>query len=569
MKLGLQHLVIENFQSLRGPVEIPIRPLTLLYGPNSAGKSAVFDALQLLAAFLGGRDTEVRSMLQRWAHRPDSGSGGLPVRLRAEAATFSSYDISDSTIAAGRLPNCLWEDPDSVMSEENTSGNILFSIDVTWRRGSTSVFIEINRQPSISIEEEDVGEVTLQIFHFPFGKGLRALADLYDADADHEEAFRVTDCLLGGQDDRLKLSRMYRDEKWGDYESILVGIGNWFLLRAFEVFNVPPLVDAGRGVISNRELVTLAARSARGIAANARPSLPLGFSSIDELHILSHPSPSTSLVKLLGCSYLDQYWLHKNAGTASKQDRSLNAKLDIPESIERVANAFSAAAAQQAHYQSADETLIQFVNRCLHDHLFIDQGYTIHFDVCEVLPDQNSPAANTSWSDRSRNGTEAPREPVGVAALLLCSLRDKAMRSVTFEDVGTGISCVLPVIAALHSGYSFIQQPELHLHPALQSALGDVMVEAANRDRGLHLIETHSEHLLLRCLRRLRQTAGGRQHESSPLRLLPDQLAVLYFDPQPDGTTRVKRIRVSEDGDFLDRWPRGFFEERGRDLFDE
>jgi predicted ATPase len=57
--------------------------------------------------------------------------------------------------------------------------------------------------------------------------------------------------------------------------------------------------------------------------------------------------------------------------------------------------------------------------------------------------------------------------------------------------------------------------------------------------------------------------------EGSPLALRPEDLRVLYFEPQPDGYTKVKNIRVSTQGDFIDRWPRGFFEERSKELFDE
>jgi predicted ATPase len=46
-------------------------------------------------------------------------------------------------------------------------------------------------------------------------------------------------------------------------------------------------------------------------------------------------------------------------------------------------------------------------------------------------------------------------------------------------------------------------------------------------------------------------------------------VCVLYFDPSPDGTTSVKRLRITEDGEFMDRWPRGFFAERDQELLDE
>lgn len=53
------------------------------------------------------------------------------------------------------------------------------------------------------------------------------------------------------------------------------------------------------------------------------------------------------------------------------------------------------------------------------------------------------------------------------------------------------------------------------------------------------------------------------------LQLKAEDVSVLYFDPSPDGTTKVKRLRISDDGEFIDRWPRGFFTEREQDLFDE
>ena len=43
---------LENFQSIAQRTRIELRPITLLFGPNSAGKSAVFDALELLRAIL-------------------------------------------------------------------------------------------------------------------------------------------------------------------------------------------------------------------------------------------------------------------------------------------------------------------------------------------------------------------------------------------------------------------------------------------------------------------------------------------------------------------------------------
>ena len=147
-------------------------------------------------------------------------------------------------------------------------------------------------------------------------------------------------------------------------------------------------------------------------------------------------------------------------------------------------------------------------------------------------------------------------------------MRDAQGRKHDFEDVGSGIGYVLPVLCSIfNQQLSFIQQPELHIHPALQAALGDVFIEAINANKKI-IIETHSEHLLLRILKRIRQT-HLQVDIADDLKIKANDVCVLYFDPLFDGSTSVKRLRITEDGEFMDRWPRGFFGERDQELFDE
>lgn len=239
--------------------------------------------------------------------------------------------------------------------------------------------------------------------------------------------------------------------------------------------------------------------------------------------------------------------------------------------------------------------LADSVNNALMNHLFTEKIYQIGFDYVAYLP-----------PDGSRNAMESRQVNVTELRLLVrLHLIDAQDRKLTFGNVGTGLGYVLPVLCAIfdesgdghvvypnearltpdlrstleHPGYKdgdisnsgltvcFIQQPELHLHPALQAALGDVFIEASG-GRNQLIIETHSEHLLLRFLKRVRQT--HHQVDIAPeLRLKPEDLCVIYFDPQTNGTTDVRRLRVTPEGDFMDRWPNGFFEERGKELFDE
>lgn len=139
----------------------------------------------------------------------------------------------------------------------------------------------------------------------------------------------------------------------------------------------------------------------------------------------------------------------------------------------------------------------------------------------------------------------------------------------TLQDIGVGISQVLPVVvAALASsnGIVAIEQPELHIHPAFQVTLGDLFIEQVQENpEQLFLLETHSEHLLLRLLRRIRETTEGEvpPHQS----LTPEELSINFLEPSDSGGIRLTRIRVDEDGDFLDHWPRGFFAERSTELF--
>ena len=82
-------------------------------------------------------------------------------------------------------------------------------------------------------------------------------------------------------------------------------------------------------------------------------------------------------------------------------------------------------------------------------------------------------------------------------------------------------------------------------------------------NRTLLLIETHSEHLLLRLLRRVRETTEGEQTEHP---LTPDDLSVIYVRSTPEGVEFIP-ISVTEDGDFEVLWPEGFFDERVEELF--
>jgi predicted ATPase len=130
-----------------------------------------------------------------------------------------------------------------------------------------------------------------------------------------------------------------------------------------------------------------------------------------------------------------------------------------------------------------------------------------------------------------------------------------AHRDVNLAAMGSGISQIVPVVVQTiltpPNGCLMVEQPEIHLHPSAQANLADLFIESAKKKRQL-IIETHSEHLLLRIRRRV---AEGR---------IDPELVRIFFVEKRRGETKVRRLKLDENGHFL-RWPKGFFEEGYRE----
>ena len=135
-------------------------------------------------------------------------------------------------------------------------------------------------------------------------------------------------------------------------------------------------------------------------------------------------------------------------------------------------------------------------------------------------------------------------------------------------DIGFGISQVIPVMVGALDDTSQIfavEQPELHVHPAVQVALGDVFIDGIKNSNRTILIETHSEHLLLRIMRRMRETFEDRIEENR-FSVSPDDIAVLFVEWH-DSQTIIREMPVNERGELVKAWPGGFFEEDIEEVF--
>jgi len=150
------------------------------------------------------------------------------------------------------------------------------------------------------------------------------------------------------------------------------------------------------------------------------------------------------------------------------------------------------------------------------------------------------------------------------------TIRDQnSNATVSLQDVGIGISQVVPILIHAMGNKNkliCIEQPEIHIHPALQAEMGDLFIESAlGENQNTFLLETHSEHLILRILRRIRETTRKQLPDGCPP-ITPDDVAVLYVQPGEDGAT-VRELRIDAHGRFKDDWPNGFFEERLDEVF--
>jgi len=171
-------------------------------------------------------------------------------------------------------------------------------------------------------------------------------------------------------------------------------------------------------------------------------------------------------------------------------------------------------------------------------------------------------------------------------------------KRIPLSHMGFGFSQVLPVIfAAIKPGINLIEQPELHLHPAAQSQLatlftitylvniygiqvgsipekrkayfaildstftnfiplppdhsGPIKVDLLPSDmvRGVNIIETHSEHMI-----------RGLQLLIAKGKLKLNDVGIYYISKNRLGNSTVKKMELLENGFFADKWPDGFFD---------
>ena len=121
---------------------------------------------------------------------------------------------------------------------------------------------------------------------------------------------------------------------------------------------------------------------------------------------------------------------------------------------------------------------------------------------------------------------------------------------VLVTDVGFGVSQILPVLVLClfvpEGSTVLLEQPEIHLHPSVQSGLADIMIDAWKNRKVQVIVESHSEHLLRRLQRRIAEAE-----------VTSDDVG-LYFCDLGSSRSELSRLDLDMFGN-IRNWPPGFF----------
>ncbi|MBK8079888.1 MAG: DUF3696 domain-containing protein [Saprospiraceae bacterium] len=139
------------------------------------------------------------------------------------------------------------------------------------------------------------------------------------------------------------------------------------------------------------------------------------------------------------------------------------------------------------------------------------------------------------------------------------SIKTKGAKNwVDICDVGFGVSQLLPIIAL---GYYvpegtiiIVEQPEIHLHPKVQSGLGDLIIDVALSRKVQFIIESHSEHFLTRIQRRIAEN------------YIDDKDVKINFCKLEDGESKLEELRLNDYGE-IENWPENFFGDEMEEIY--
>lgn len=564
--MRLTQIEIENFKGIDSSQRIDLRPITLLFGPNSAGKSTILQALHYL-----------REILERGNVDPDRTIAGGLIDLGGFATLVHNHeldrtvtlkvilDISDEQGSDGLPLNAglsigepeFAELPVRYLvgeSEEYRDYAIVqdvgLEIDIRWSALEQAPYIS---RLAIELDGEPLAAIVS-----PPAEGRAQLTDFNFTHPLLRRAVLPDDMPEDGDED-LSMGSPLEDEVWS------------LAREAAADRSTPDTPDDQLRIAVGTELGALP-RLDRDLILDIRDP------DVKKAELEERTPRVNGLRALLSEMILGPARLvrdHLMQMTYIGPLRDIPTRSYRPQVTPDEARWAHGLAAWDLLYNDRRGDLMDEVNAWLSGEERLRTTYRLERVEFKEIP---VPSAMHQMFERGLNEDdmgELQELYLSLAARTEIALRDfEKGILVAPGDVGVGISQMVPVIVASlrkQDGVLGIEQPELHVHPAIQVGMGDLFIKAATGDENkltsgkTLLIETHSEHIMLRLLRRVREQTEG-EVPPGVLGLTPDDLSVVYVESSVEGV-RFRPLRVSPDGDFVDRWPHGFFAERAEELF--
>ena len=581
----LRELQLANFKAFGEKVRIPIRPLTLIFGANSSGKSSIFQALLLLKQTLEEAQSPETLLLFKGnsvdlgtyrdiVHRHDVDLS-FEVGVQFDKKNFKDADMEKEVYGEewsrasppisrvkgpGSLPNAreILNDADALSAG--------MTIKFFKNSGKSEVNVHIGNEflPLISYDDGSPFKMHMNFdsrFWHPWWwlmkhtiKGT-LLKVAHSVDVNGEEIYRSDG--TGKYKTRTELERLLDNYEWKDVTRDL----DW--MKKFRFASYYPSQFMTVKSVENAKLYIPAVMFDRG--PSTLEDSPLNW-NIRTRADYSRPPDSESISAIA-----DSWNVGEELGRSINQftsdvgslfHRSLKESVYLGPLRSQPERHYLFRGDTAEHVGQAGENLADLLFKMSQDR----QGHLQNERLDKINDDLK--LLGIKYELRLSRLQNENKTPSNIFSLVLV---DRQGIEANVRDVGFGISQVLPIVVQSRLSEKqmlLIEQPEIHLHPAHQAELGDLFIRSAlGEQRNTFLLETHSEHLILRILRRVRETTEkGKPSDPDIPSIHPEDVSVLYVQPSKNGA-RVIEIPVTEDGDFARNWPGGFFSERVEDLF--